>query len=218
MTADAAADDDAGNRLPQALLQAVGSRGQVRSFPAHAILINEGDSTDSLYIVLAGRVKAYASSQDGREVVLAEYGPGEYFGELALDGSQRSASIQAIEPCSCRVVQAQELQAFLAEYPAFGTHLTRKLMHMVRRLTRQVRSLALQDVYSRVVHLLSELSDPAGGTERVVRHRLTQQDIADRVGSSREMVNRVMKELAAGGYIARREGRIVLLRKPPAAW
>lgn len=217
MTADAAADDDAGNRLPQALFEAVASRGQVRSFPAHAILINEGDSTDSLYIVLAGRVKAYASSQDGREVVLAEYGPGEYFGELALDGSQRSASIKAIEPCSCRVVQGAQLQAFLAEYPAFGAHLTRKLMHMVRRLTQQVRSLALQDVYSRVVQLLGELSDPSG-TERVVRHRLTQQDIADRVGSSREMVNRVMKELAAGGYIAQREGRIVLLRKPPAAW
>ena len=216
MTADAA-DDDADNRLSLALFQAVASRGQVRSFPAHAILINEGDSTNSLYIVLTGRVKAYASSEDGREVVLAEYGPGEYFGELALDGSRRSASIKAIEPCSCRVVQGLELQAFLAEYPEFGAHLTRKLIQMVRRLTHQVRSLALQDVYSRVVHLLGDLSDPVG-TERVVRHRLTQQDIADRVGSSREMVNRVMKELAAGGYIVQRDGRIVLLRKPPAAW
>ena len=217
MTADAS-EDDAGNRLPQALFQAVASRGRVRSFPAHAILINEGDSTDSLYVVLAGRVKAYASSEDGREVVLAEYGPGEYFGELALDGSRRSASIKAIEPCSCRVVQGLELQAFLADYPEFGAHLTRKLIHMVRRLTHQVRGLALQDVYSRVVQLLGELSDPSAGTERVLRHKLTQQDIADRVGSSREMVNRVMKELAAGGYIVQREGRIVLLRKPPAAW
>lgn len=216
MTADAAYDD-ADNRLPQALFQAVASRGQVRSFPAHAILINEGDTTDSLYIVLTGRVKAYASSEDGREVVLTEYGPGEYFGELSLDGSRRSASIKAIEPCTCRVVQGSELQAFLTEFPEFSAHLTRKLIHMVRRLTGQVRSLALQDVYSRVVHLLNELSDPAGN-ERVVRHKLTQQDIADRVGSSREMVNRVMKELAAGGYVTQRQGRIVLLRKPPSAW
>lgn len=216
MTADAA-DDDADNRLSLALFQAVASRGQVRSFPAHAILINEGDTTDSLYIVLTGRVKAYASSEDGREVVLSEYGPGEYFGELSLDGARRSASIKAIEPCTCRVVQGAELQAFLAEYPDFSAHLTRKLIRMVRRLTGQVRSLALQDVYSRVVHLLNELSD-ASGTERVLRHKLTQQDIADRVGSSREMVNRVMKELAVGGYITQREGRIVLLRKPPSAW
>ncbi|MBS0341915.1 MAG: Crp/Fnr family transcriptional regulator [Proteobacteria bacterium] len=217
MTADAAEDDDAGNRLPRALFEAVAAHGQVRSFAANAILINEGDSTDSLYVVLTGRVKAYASSEDGREVVLAEYGPGEYFGELSLDGLRRSASIQAIEPCTCRVVQGAQLQAFLAEHPQFGAHLTRKLIHMVRRLTEQVRSLALQDVYGRVVNLLNELSDPAG-EERVLRHKLTQQDIADRVGASREMVNRVMKELAAGGYVTQRDGRIVLLRKPPSAW
>ena len=214
MTAD---EDDAGNHLPPALFEAMASRGQVRSFPPHAILINEGDSTDSLYIVLSGRVKAYTSSDDGREVVLAEYGPGEYFGELSLDGSRRSASVRALGPCSCRVVHGSQLQSFLAEYPEFGAHLTRKLIHMVRRLTGQVRSLALQDVYSRVVHLLDDLSEPAGA-ERVLRHRLTQKDIADRVGASREMVSRVMKELAAGGYITQREGRIVLLRKPPAAW
>jgi len=212
-----AAEDDADSRLPQDLFDAVALRGQVRSFPAQAILINEGDSTDSLYIVLSGRVKAYASSEDGREVVLTEYGPGEYFGELSLDGARRSASVKALEACSCRVVQGSELQAFLAEHPQFAMHLMRKLIRMVRRLTEQVRSLALQDVYSRVVRLLNELSDPVG-EERVLRRKLTQQDIADRVGSSREMVNRVMKQLATGGYVVQREGRLVIQRKPPAAW
>ncbi|HSV57803.1 MAG TPA: Crp/Fnr family transcriptional regulator [Variovorax sp.] len=212
------ADDDAESRLPQALFDAIARRGQARSFPAQAILINEGDSTDSLYIVLTGRVKAYASSEDGREVVLTEYGPGEYFGELSIDGARRSASIKAMEPCSCRIVQGSELQDFLADHPEFAMHLTRKLIRMVRRLTEQVRSLALQDVYSRVVRLLNDLSVPAVGEERVLRRKLTQQDIADRVGSSREMVNRVMKELSAGGYVSQREGRIVILRKPPAAW
>jgi len=208
---------DADSRLPQALFDAIAQRGQSRSFPMNAILINEGDSTDSLYIVLSGRVKAYASSEDGREVVLTEYGPGEYFGELSLDGARRSASVKALEPCTCRVVQGSELQAFLAEYPAFAMHLTHKLMRMVRRLTEQVRGLALQDVYSRVIRLLNELSDPVG-EERVVRRKLTQQDIADRVGSSREMVNRVMRELDTGGYVTQREGRLVLLRKPPSGW
>ena len=74
----------------------------------NAILINEGDSTDSLYIVLSGRVRAYASSHEGREVVLSEYGPGEYFGELSLDGGKRSASVKALEACSCCVVQGSE--------------------------------------------------------------------------------------------------------------
>ena len=87
---------------------------------------------------------------------------------------------------------------------------------MVRRLTEQVKSLALQDVYGRLVRLLMELSDPVGD-ERVVREKLTQQDIADRVGSSREMINRVLKELTTGGYVTVRDGRHVVLKKLPAA-
>jgi len=205
------------DRLPQPLLDAIAPHGATRAFPARAILINEGDTTDSLYIVLSGRVKVYASSDDGREVVLTEYGPGEYFGELAIDGEKRSASVKAIEACTCRVVQASEMRQFMADYPDFAWHLTRKLGHMVRRLTEQVRSLALQDVYGRMVRVLVEMSD-AVGDERVLRHKLTQQDLADRIGASREMVNRVMKELQAGGYIGQRDGRMVIQRKLPAAW
>jgi len=208
---------DATDRLPQSLLDAIAPRGQARSFPTHAILINEGDTTDSLYIVLSGRVKVYASSDDGREVVLTEYGPGEYFGELSIDGDKRSASIKAIEACTCRVVPSSDLRQFLADHPDFAMHLTGKLIRMVRRLTEQVRSLALHDVYGRMVRVLTEMSDPVG-EERVLRRRMTQQDIADRVGSSREMVNRVMKELTAGGYVEQRDGRLVIRRKLPPAW
>ncbi|HEY9065179.1 MAG TPA: Crp/Fnr family transcriptional regulator [Burkholderiaceae bacterium] len=214
---DRAADHTAADRLPGALLDAISPRGTTRTFAANAILINEGDTTDSLYIVLAGRVKVYASSDEGREVVLTEYGPGEYFGELSIDGEPRSASIKALEPCTCRIVQGSELRQFLAEHPDFAVHLTRKLIRMARRLTEQVRSLALQDVYGRMVRVLTELSD-AAGDERVLRQKLTQQDIADRIGSSREMVNRVMKELTAGGYVGQRDGRLVIRRKLPAAW
>ena len=114
------------------------------------------------------------------------------------------------------MVQGSQLRQFLADNPDFAFHLTRKLIRMVRRLTEQVRSIALQDVYGRMVRLLMELSDPVGD-ERVVREKLTQQDIADRVGSSREMVNRVMKELTTGGYVAVRDGRHVILKKLPAA-
>jgi CRP/FNR family cyclic AMP-dependent transcriptional regulator len=210
-------DEDAGERLPQPLLDAIAPHGVVRSFPAQAILINEGDATDSLYIVLSGRVKVYASSEDGRELVLSEYGPGSYFGELSLDGERRSASIKAIEACTCRVVQGAQLRRFLEAHPDFAMHLNRKLIRMVRRLTEQLSSIALQDVYGRVVRVLTELSEPVG-EERVLRHKLTQQDIADRIGCSREMVNRVMKALTAGGYVAQRDGRLAILRKLPLAW
>lgn len=205
------------DQLPQPLLDAIARHGEKRSFPARAILINEGDATDSLYIVLTGRVKVYVSSDDGREVVLAEHGPGEYLGELSLDQQRRSASVQAIEPCTCCVVQAAKLREFLAAHPEFALHMTKKLGRMVRRLTDTVKSLALQDVYGRVTRLLIDLSDPVGD-ERVLRHKLTQQDIADRVGSSREMVNRVMKDLAAGGHVSLRDGRHVIHGKLPHAW
>ena len=210
-------DEDAGERLPQPLLDAIAPHGVVRSFPAQAILINEGDATDSLYIVLSGRVKVYASSEDGRELVLSEYGPGSDVGELSLDGERRTASIKAIEACTCRVVQGAQLRRFLEAHPDFAMHLNRKLIRMVRRLTEQLSSIALQDVYGRVVRVLTELSEPVG-EERVLRHKLTQQDIADRIGCSREMVNRVMKALTAGGYVAQRDGRLAILRKLPLAW
>jgi len=204
--------------LPPALLERLAGHGNVRAFPAHAILINEGDQTDTLYILLAGRVKLYSSAHNGREIVLTVLTPGQYFGELSLDGAPRSLSAQALEASRCCVVAGDELRQFLAAEPDFALHLTHKLMHMVRRLTEQVKSLALQDVYGRIVRLLTDLSDEAG-SERVLRYKLTQQDIADRVGSSREMVNRIMKELAAGGYvIADDTHRLVIRRKLPAAW
>lgn len=209
------------DRLPPALLEAVAQRGGIRHYPANAILINEGDTAQSLYIVLGGRVKAYAASENGREVVLHELGPGEYLGELSLDGEPRSVSVKTLEPTTCCVVQGADLREFLAEHPDFALHLTHKLIRMVRRLTSQVKSLALQDVYGRVVRVLMELSEPSAEApeQRVVRTRLTQQDIADRVGSSREMVNRIMKELTVGGYVAVREDRqLALLKKLPAAW
>lgn len=203
--------------ISESLLDAIAQRGTQRSYPTHAILINEGDTGDALFIVLSGRLKVFSSSEDGRDVVLSELGPGDYFGELSLDGGTRSVSVQALEPCSCRVVQGRELRLFLAEQPEFALHLTLKLIRMVRRLTEQVKSLALQDVYGRMVQLLMDLSDP-DGDERPLRQRLTQKDIAERIGSSREMVNRVMKELTAGGYVELRDGRHVILRKLPSAW
>ena len=204
------------DRLSTGLLDALAANGNPRPFRANAILINEGDAGDSLYIVLAGRLRVYASSEDGRDVVLSELGPGEYVGELSLDGRERSASVKTLVASTCCVVPGAQLRGFLAEHPDFALHLSQKLTRMVRRLTDQVKSLALQDVYGRMVRVLMELSDPAG-EERVVRERLTQQDIADRVCSSREMVNRVMKDLTSGGYMAVRDGRYVIQRKLPAA-
>ena len=98
---------DAEDRLPQHLLDAIAPRGMTRTFPANAILINEGDTTDSLYILLSGRVKSMPARTTAASVVLAEYGPGEYFGELSIDGEKRSASIKAMEACTAAWCRAR---------------------------------------------------------------------------------------------------------------
>jgi CRP/FNR family cyclic AMP-dependent transcriptional regulator len=204
--------------LDPGLLREIARRGGLRSYPAQSILINEGDSSDALFIVLSGRVKVYSNNAEGKEIVITTHGAGEYVGELALDGGVRSASVMTLESTTCSVVSGANLREFVAEHPDFALHLIHKLIRSVRQATESVKSLALEDVYERVVRLLGELSDPIEGGQRQIRERLTQQDIADRVGASREMVSRIFKDLATGGYLDVVSGRIVIVRKLPAAW
>jgi CRP/FNR family cyclic AMP-dependent transcriptional regulator len=204
------------DRLNAALLESMIALGMTRSFRKNVILINEDDSSNALYIILAGKVQAYASSPDGRQVVLSEYGPGEYFGELALDGGRRTASVRTLDATTCCVIQALDLRDVLAMHPDFALHLIQKLSRMVRRSTDQVKQLALNDVYGRLVRLFMELSDENGlDGRRLMREPLTQQDIADRIGSSREMVNRVLKELMTGGYVSVERGLYAIHRRLP---
>ena len=203
--------------LPAPLLEEVAAGATVRTFPRNAIIVNEGDETDSLYVMLAGRARVYVADADGREVQLNDIGPGEYFGEVTLDGGPRSASVMALEECRCAVIRRAELDVFVGRSPAFALHLVRKLASRVRALTENVRSLALMDVYGRVARLLLELAEERDG-KLVVDEPLTQKDIASRVGCSREMISRIFSELTAGGYVSKEGGRLVILRKPPARW
>jgi CRP/FNR family cyclic AMP-dependent transcriptional regulator len=203
--------------LNDTLLREIAATGGVKRYPANAVLINEGDVADTLFILLSGRVKVYAGNDAGKEVILNEHGPGEYFGEVPLDGGARSASVMTLEPTTCALVTGANLREFIASHPDFALHLIRNLILRQRALTDSVKSLALDDVYSRVVGLLRKLAVTEGG-QRAVPQRLTQQEIADRVGASREMVSRIFKELTTGGYVSVQAGRIVLLKNPPATW
>lgn len=203
--------------LDDALLRAIAQRGGVRRYPANAVLVTEADLSDSLFVILEGRVKAYGSDEDGREVVYGTQGAGEYFGELTLDGGPRSASVVTLEPTTCAVVPGTQVRDFLAAHPDFALHLVHKLIRLARSSTEQVKSLALDDVYGRIARLLRSLARDEAGT-LMLPDKLTQQDIAERVGSSREMVSRVFKPLTEGGYLELRGGRIALLKKLPARW
>lgn len=198
-------------------LRAIASTGVVRSYPKHAVLINEGDVGDSLYIVVSGRVKVYSSNAAGREVVIAFHGPGEYVGEMSLDGSPRSASVVTLEPTTCALVTRASFRQFILNHPDFALHLIEKLIQRVRLTTENVKSLALSDVYGRLVKLLLALAVERDGN-LVVPEKLTQQDIAERVGASRDMISRLLKDLVAGGYLSVQDRTITVLKKPPAGW
>ncbi|MBL8331924.1 MAG: Crp/Fnr family transcriptional regulator [Rubrivivax sp.] len=203
--------------LADQLLQAIADRGGHKNYPAQAVLVNEDDDTDSLFIVVRGKVKVYGTGSNGREVVYTTLGPGEYFGEMTLDGGPRSASVMTLEPTTCVVVPGSQVRDFLAQHPDFALHLIRKLIGLVRRSTDTVKRLALDDVYTRIHKLLLEMAREENGLQ-VVTDRLTQQDIADRVGSSREMVSRIFKQLTIGGYVSTEGRRITILKKLPARW
>jgi CRP/FNR family cyclic AMP-dependent transcriptional regulator len=203
--------------LPQQEIATLADGAIVRTFPKNTIVVTEGERSDSLYVILSGRVKVFVSDEHGKDVVLRVEGPGEYFGELALDEGPRTASVATLEPCKMAVIANDVLRGLLASHPEAAVQLIRGLIGRMRYMTENLKDLALLDVYGRVAKLLLELATEADG-RLVIDQRLTQQDIADRVSASREMVSRILKDLTTGGYIANEGGKIVIQRRPPRAW
>jgi CRP/FNR family cyclic AMP-dependent transcriptional regulator len=203
--------------LDESALQKLAPGGTVRSYGRNVVVLSEGDVTDSLYVVLSGRVKAFVSDESGKEVIVNTIGVGDFFGELVLDGGARSASIMTLEPSRFFVIPQRDVEALLATNPEFAKNLLRKLIGKVRSLTARVMDLALKDVYGRLVKYLEEGAVEQGG-RRVVPDRLTQSEIAARIGGSREMVSRILRDLAAGGYVSVEAKQIILHRKLPAHW
>jgi CRP/FNR family transcriptional regulator, cyclic AMP receptor protein len=181
-----------------------------RSLPRSTTVMASGDPTDSLYIVLSGRLKVMMSDAEGKEVILSILGPGEFFGEMGLiDDAPRSASVVSIEACELLSIAKRDFKKSLAENFEMAQAVMRGLVRRLRDADRKIGSLALLDVYGRVARLLLDMSETVDG-EKVVTKRLPKQDIAKMIGASREMVSRVMKDLQMGGYIEVRGSNIVL--------
>ena len=181
-----------------------------KSAPRSTTIMAGGDPTDSLYIVLSGRLKVMMSDAEGKEVILSILGPGEFFGEMGLiDDAPRSASVVSIEACELMAITRRDFKKCLAENVDMASAVMRGLVRRLREADRKIGSLALLDVYGRVARLLLDMSENVDG-EKIVTKRLPKQDIAKMIGASREMVSRVMKDLQMGGYIEMRGSNIVL--------
>lgn len=185
-----------------------------RSYPKGRTIVAEGEPSQSMYILLAGRAKVQRSDSEGKEVILAVLGSGEFFGEMSLiDDSPRSASVITLEPCEFMAVSKEAFKAMLAQSPEMCMSVMRGLVRRLREADKKIETLALLDVYGRVARVLLDFSEPING-ERVVKNKLPRQEIAKMIGASREMVSRVMKGLELDGYIVpMTEGRLLLREK-----
>lgn len=204
--------------IADARVRELARRGQLRSMPRGTVFIHEGERGDSLYVILAGQVKVFVADDDGREMVLDIHEPGDYVGEMSLDGAPRAASVIALEPTVCSVLTREALRSAIAADPDVAMHLISTLIGRARAATENVRNLALMDVYGRVARLLLSLAAEQPDGRLVVAEKLTQQEIADRVGASRDMVSRIFKDLTTGGYVTVVDRQITINRKPPARW
>lgn len=204
--------------LPPELLQVLVQRGQTRVLGKGAIVVTEGEPALSMYVVLEGRLRVYVADEDGREVQLNLLGPGACFGESMLAGQVRSASVQTLDRARLCMVTREAFLQVVADHPELAFHVIQVLIARLRALSRQVQGLVSMDVYGRVVRLFEERAQPGADGRRRVPGPLTQQRVADLVGASRSMVNRIFKELQEGGYIALQPDAIELLQPLPRRW
>jgi len=172
-----------------------------KSVPKNRAVFSEGESTNTLYIILSGRVKIQRADADGKEVILAVLGSGEYFGEMSvIDDMPHSATVMTLENCELLTLSKEDFRAVMVNHSEIAMVVMRGLVQRLRQADSKIESLALLDVYGRVARVLVEFSEMDNG-QRVVRGKLPRQDLAKMVGASREMVSRVMRDLENDGFI-----------------
>lgn len=178
------------------------------------VLFEEGEPGNHLYIITEGKIKLGHASSDGRENLLAVLGPGEIIGELTLfDPGPRSTTATAVSPVTLLHLDHADLNAILDVNPTMGKHMLRALARRLRRTNESLADLVFSDVPGRVAKALLDLADRFGApTEEGVHvpHDLTQEELAQLVGASRETVNKSLADFVSRGWI-QLEGRAVTL-------
>jgi CRP/FNR family cyclic AMP-dependent transcriptional regulator len=189
-----------------------------RAYPKNTILISKGDKSDQLFVVLKGKLKVAITDASGKEIIVSFLGSGDYFGEMAMiDGESRSATIATTQASEVLTISRDDFHRTLLSSPELMFELLKVLARKVRIATDKLESLAFEDVYGRLVKLLIQLARPHDGVW-IVEESLTHQEIANMIGSSREMVTRILKELQSGGYISVDKKRITIKRKLPVSF
>lgn len=205
----ASLSDEEATALQRSMVPHAMSRGEV--------LFREGEPGDRLYIIIRGKIKLGRTSPDGRENLVSVLGPGEMFGELTVfDPGARSLTATAVSPTELLGLGSEDLSAFLREHPEVARQMLQALARRLRRTTNTVADLVFSDVPGRVAKAMLDLArrfgrETDGGL--LVSHELTQEELAQLVGASRETVNKALADFVARGWI-KLEARAVLILDP----
>ena len=199
-------------------MRALAAKGTLKRYRARTTLIEENDQGDTVFVVVSGTLRIYCADTRGREITLALYGPGEYVGEMSLDGGPRSASVITETASVCAIVSGAAFRQHIAENTDFALELITRLIRRTRLATDSARSMALLDAYGRLTRLFDSLAVSAADGNRRIDQKLTHLGISQRIGCSRELVSRILKDLETGGYIVLKEQHYILPRKLPSRW
>jgi CRP/FNR family cyclic AMP-dependent transcriptional regulator len=180
--------------------------GSLRKLRAKNVVFQEGDLGEVLFVILSGRVKVLLTGRDGQEFILSFLGPGSFFGEMAiLDSAPRSASVVTVEPCDFFLLDQKELKNLLISHPDIAMKILKNLSQRLRKISEQVRSLVMFDIYGRVGRCLLNLAEAQGGIQAngqfLVSNRPSLQELAKMIGCTRETLSRALKALKANGSL-----------------
>jgi CRP/FNR family transcriptional regulator len=185
-----------------------------RSFRAHHVIFREGDASDTCYVVESGHARAVREHADGRSIALAHFGPGDIFGELAMfDDERRSATVEAIEDVDAIAILGADMRRLLREHADISYKLVISLGRRLRQTNERLARQSFQTVQSRVAGVLAQLVEQAraeGATDGDVLVVVTQAEVAQLAGSSRESASRFLAVLERAGIVSQGRGRLIV--------
>jgi CRP/FNR family cyclic AMP-dependent transcriptional regulator len=208
-------------QLPHASLRVLAHKGRLVRFRSQSQVITQGQRGQELYIVLDGQLEACIQGFGRKErlLTLDVLQPGDIFGEIGMDGGSRTASICATQSSMCAMVLSETVEQQLEHDSGLQRFLIKTAHRRVRHNTHLMTQTVFNDIYSRLTDLLMSLGTQISPGNHAIAKRLTHQDIAHRLGCSREMVSRLLKDLEKGEYISRRQDRTLIVHPPlPMAW
>jgi CRP/FNR family cyclic AMP-dependent transcriptional regulator len=186
-------------------LEKIAKLGSRKKYKKGNIIVLEQEMGAALFVIITGKVKVVRMDEEGREVILSIFGPGEFFGEMSLlDGLARSATVVATSKAELFMIHRREFLDLLNEYPAVAISLLAELTMRLRKADAQIKSLSLKDAAGRVANVLLLLADDVGVFKKgkvVIEDLPLQQDMANMAGTSRETVSRMIHQFMEKGHI-----------------